>query len=368
MPVLTCPAPPIVVQADFELPYKDVVTVPPPPTYSDNCPGWTLTWSMVRPDGTTATGTGDPSGINIYPASSRFYVGVTTITYTLVDANLHTVTCSFTVTVLAKPEITCMLPIVHDTDPGKCSYKVDPGVPTLEQGVQPITWTWSIKGPDGTIEATGTSKTPDNGPTPTSIGPYDFKVGISTITWTATNISGSDICTQTVTISDKEPPTFTPPGPFEFCVENLFSAAYVSNNLKINPDPDYYLFKASSTIFDISNINDNCCALNTIRWEIVFSTGQPTISGTGQPSTYKESGIPTDIKLWGDGITFTTLTHQIRYWVKDCNNNENPIPVVLDIRIHPRPAVTYHNQNNKQVILHTNIKKINYETNRTLFE
>jgi large repetitive protein len=114
----------------------------------------------------------------------------------------------------------------------------------------------------------------------------------------------------------------------------------------INPDPDYYLFKAGNTSLDLdpSKYMDNCCVVPadqfTIRWEIVYSTsGKPTISGTGQPSTYAVGGIPTDIKLWGDGVTFTSLTHTIRYWLKDCNGNEMVTPIEQNITIKPRPNI-----------------------------
>ena len=165
-----------------------------------------------------------------------------------------------------------------------------------------------------------------------------------TLNLTITDANGCiSTCSKTVTVNDKQPPTFTPPGPLSFCVENIFSAEYFTTGLKINPDPDYYLFKHGDTSLDLNpaTFNDNCCALPndqfTIRWEIVFSSGETTITGVGQPSAYVISGIPADFKLWGDGITFATRIHKIRYWLKDCNGNETVVPVEQTITIKPRP-------------------------------
>jgi autotransporter-associated beta strand protein len=166
-----------------------------------------------------------------------------------------------------------------------------------------------------------------------------------TLTVTISKSGASSTCSQTIAVTDNLPPTFSPEEPFSFCVENLFTATYVSNDIIINPDPDYYLFKAGNTSLDLdpSKYIDNCCVVPadqfTIRWEVVFSSGEPAISGTGQPSTYTVGGIPKDIKLWGDGVSFTSLTHTIRYWLKDCNGNEVATPIDQTITIKPRPNI-----------------------------
>jgi len=170
-------------------------------------------------------------------------------------------------------------------------------------------------------------------------------------TWTLSDAAGNKAtCTQQINVKDSTPPTFTAPGPYSVCVENLNSAAYISSALKINPDPDYYLFKSGSTLFDLdpvaNNFSDNCCATNSlvIHWRLDFTNTpnqtpppavltHPSITGTGQPSAYGS-----DIQLPGDGVNFTSVVHTITYWLVDCNGNRSADQVV-NISVNPRPKV-----------------------------
>ena len=334
LPTLTCPAD-VNVKSNFNMGYATDVEIGAP-VYSDNCSGLTLTWVSSNP----TPGASPLTGINIDTVST-YYAGVTTITYTLTDTNNHTATCSFTVTVMAKPEILCPNDTVVNNDPGLCSASIDPGFATKISGAEPITWTWAMT---GATAAGGTGN-------PIEPIPYIFNAGQTTITWIATNISGTDTCSQLVTVTDNEPPTFNaPPGPFAFCVVNLSLASIVSSNLQINPEPDYYLFNAGDKALDldsiISNFNDNCCtdAQLEIHWRIDFTdTPNPTpppallsfppISGTGQPSAYGA-----DIHLPGDGVNFSVVNHKITYWLIDCHNNRSTDHEVT-ITIKPRPQV-----------------------------
>jgi len=165
------------------------------------------------------------------------------------------------------------------------------------------------------------------------------KVGAITLT----NCEVSSICAPFTCMSDIEPPTFiAPTGPFEYCVESIISAEYVSNALQLNADPDAYIFRKDDTQFDLdpSKFADNCCVSNAlfplnIRWTIDFnlSTGQPPVSGTGQPSKHLS-----DIPLWGDGVTFNPVVHKITWWIKDCSGNES-LPIIRNITINPRPKL-----------------------------
>jgi hypothetical protein len=340
-PSLTCPAD-ISGFADFMLQYKDVVVVPPP-TYNVTCGVPTVTWSMVYPAGDPRPNPSSPAtGINLVPSPSRFYVGVTSITYTVADVNGNSISCTFTVTILAKPDITCLGPVAYVADAGKCWHTVqqadadNPGVPTLVGGSQPIDWTWTITNPDGSIVTGPTVTTTLLNPIPDKIGPYDFQRGVSTIKWHAENPSGFMECTQTVTVTENEPPTFTLPPAMSECVLSIQQAVYdpanvVTDNYSPNR-PDYYILKTGSTALDISNLSDNCCAVNTliIHWRIDFSGGT-SLSGTGQPSTYGS-----DIVLPGDGVTYNELYHSINYWIEDCEGQLYPEQQV-NITIKPRP-------------------------------
>jgi len=326
-PNLTCPAS-ITVNADFEKLFASNVAIAAP-VYGDDCPGISLTWNMTG----ATIGSSPVTGVNIFPSPSIFNLGITTIQYTATDANGHTAICSFTVTVLSKPDINCQPDVTKNSDPGFCSAAIDPGFPVKLSGAEPITYTWSMSGAtpsSGTASGTG-SITPI---------PYTFNIGTTTITWTATNVSGSDMCSQIVTVVDKELPVINVPGLFNFCVEDIISASMISSALKINPAPDYYLFKSGSPVLDVNPaaFTDNCTPANqlVLHWQIDFSavTPAPSISGTGQPSTHAG-----DILFPGDGITFLDVTHTITYWVVDLNGNES-VHKAVPITIHPRPAVS----------------------------
>ncbi len=189
--------------------------------------------------------------------------------------------------------------------------------------------------------------------------------GIGKITLKSTNtvtLCDSTI-TKSVVIQDLIPPDLGAPAPFNFCVEDLISAEIVSNILKINPTPDLFLLKKGSTSLDVDRTGffDNCTPSNqlVLHWRIDFSgaTPSPSISGTGQPSAYLS-----DISFPGDGVTFLDVIHTITYWAIDQTGNES-IHKSVAITIHPRPIVSYHNQNSINESIDTFKKQISYEKN-----
>ena len=349
LPVLTCPGN-ATYPADAGLPYKLNVPIALP-TYSDNCPGALLTWTM---GGATTDTSSNITGFSTVPTPyPQLNVGNTVISYTIADVSGQTATCSFVITITSKPDISCAGSITTYTASNNCGSTLNPGVPTLLEGAQPIIWTWVIDAPGFPAEATGTFVGSAGNPGPPDIGMYTFKFGTSTITWSATNISGTDSCTQTVTVIDNIPPVYTPPPTqVEYCVESLFSATYDPtdpiNNLIINPDPDYFLFRTgvnsdTSLDLDVTNLTDNCCP-GTTTWTITFSAVPgpvaphnpvvyPPVSGPGQPSAY-----PSDIQLWGDGVNFVNVIHQISYTVTDCHGNATSF--TRPITVKPRPKIT----------------------------
>ena len=346
MPILTCP-PSYQVAAEPFQNYAASVGISTP-TYSDNCGNLWLTWTLKDNSGATISTSTNSSGISTVPSPyPQLFVGDNSITYTLTDAGGGVQSCTFIVTVISRPDITCPASITTYTASNNCSATLDPGIPTLNQGAQPITWVWTMQQPDGST-LSGTSSG-----SPAPIGNYTFQHNTTTITWTASNISGSDSCTQTVTVIDDIPPVYTPPPtPVEYCVENLISVTYNSsdpvNNVTVNPDPDYFLFRTgvnSDTSLDlnVANLTDNCCP-GTISWTITYSPVPnpaspgntiiyPAVSGTGQPSAY-----PSNIQIWGDGVNFATVVHQIEYTVTDCHGN--PTSFKRDITVKPRPKLT----------------------------
>jgi hypothetical protein len=323
-PVITCPDPnSITVDADPGQTYATNVPIPTPVT-SDNCSTPTLTWISSDP----AQG----SGFAPFPAINIFKAGITTITWTATDACGNVGTCIFTVTVTSNnpPVIICPANISQPADPGLCSAALSPGFPTLVSGDQPIVFTWVMTG-----------ATTGSGTGPIVPNPFTFNVGTTTITWTATNIAGSDTCIQIITVVDTQPPTFTAPAPFSFCVEDIFTADYYDPTMDITPDrPEYYLFQAGATTFNLNpaSFSDNCPLNCTpeIRWRISFADGSflpalPQLYITGQPSAY-----PGNIQF--PGSVTSDVVHTITYQVVDCNGNPS-LPVTVTLTIKPRPDV-----------------------------
>lgn len=366
-PTIDCP-PNIVEYADEYENFASNIS-PANPTIADNCnPGdLSLAWVLVPPTGfETEYEVGELSGTGIYPASNSFFLGVTTITYTVTDLEGNSVSCSFTVTILAAPVIECP-PDTTVYANENCVHPFNPGVPTLLEGAQPITWTYTING-NSPVPFVGSVGDPG----PPDIGEYDFPLGETIITWRAENMAGFDECQQFITVIDTMAPTYVPPpSPFEDCVDPLHWAVYnpsapnpVVNHtdplLEKYPSPDFHTLTAGSTDLDLdmSNYADNCCAVDdtwSLRWQIDFvdvpdplvegaTISHGPITGNGQPSTYVNpvTGNPVDIYLWGDGVYFTTKIHTITYWITDCNGNESQ-EIVKEIRITPRPQITKEN-------------------------
>lgn len=215
---------------------------------------------------------------------------------------------------------------------------------TVTGGTPPYTYTWTTL--DGVIPA-GQENNEDL--TGLVSGTYTLVV---------TDANGcEDTDSWTVTSEDTEPPTFTAPGPFDYCVIDIFSALYDGQpepDADIIPEaiyqpqfpagytrPDWYIVAAGSTELDLLNLADNCCDPEDleISWTITFSNGHPSITGSGQPSTFDpdNNGTPDPIKLWGTP-NYVEVTHTITYIVTDCNGVSAPT-VVRNILIRPRPEV-----------------------------
>jgi uncharacterized repeat protein (TIGR03803 family) len=95
-PVIVCPADKLV-NAD-PLVYTAVVSGIGPISAGDNCSGYTIAYTLAG--ATTGSGVNNASG-------SVLNLGVTTVTYTIIDAAGLTASCSFTVTVVnPKPVVT----------------------------------------------------------------------------------------------------------------------------------------------------------------------------------------------------------------------------------------------------------------------
>jgi hypothetical protein len=336
-PAIACPAD-ITAPADFEKLYKEFVNVGPP-TVTLNCPIESLTWVMTG----VTTDTSSATGTNTLTTHS-FNLGVTNVTYTVTDDHGLSASCTFTVTITGKPVIDCPADIVTNTTSTGCTQMVNPGFPELISGTQTITWTWTITDPSGLIQDSGTFIGSDAIPGPPDLGDKEFKLGTSTITWTATNLAGTASCTHTVTVEDKEPPKFTLPTAFSECVEKIQEAEYYAPTIDITPTrPEYYILEPGDGTLDLTGLWDNCCATEslTVNWRIEFTDpANPTGPRTAGPAGTKQlSDYGTPIEFPGDGVTFLNVIHHIFYWVEDCHGNVTTPEQSFDITITPRPQI-----------------------------
>lgn len=123
------------------------------------------------------------------PSGSFFPVGSTPVTYTAADGT----TCSFVVTVTTSGSpvsISCPANVAANAD-ADCEVAVAIGTP-------------ATTGDNVTVTSSRSDGKPMNAP---------FTSGVTTITWTASNSSGTESCTQTVTIIDVTPPVVNVPNP-----------------------------------------------------------------------------------------------------------------------------------------------------------
>lgn len=286
---------------------------------TDNCSGVTLSVSLSGATSSAALTT--LNGVT-------FNEGVTTVTWKALDGCGTSAVYIFTVTVAIEPVISCPAAIIHSNDAGVCNATLNPGFPVTAQGTLPISYSWVM---------TGTTTDAGTGP----VGNYAFNLGTTTITWTATNTAGSDVCSQTITINDNQAPVFNVPADKVYCVKNIVTADYFDPTTDIVPDrPEYFTFPAGDTDLDLdlSSISDNCplsCSYQ-VKWRIDFQDGTslPAAPGTyltGQPSAY---GL--DILLPGN--SGSSKVHQITYVVVDCNGNASA-PATVKITINPRPDI-----------------------------
>ncbi|PVX47419.1 HYR domain-containing protein [Flavobacterium sp. 103] len=153
-------------------------------------------------------------------APPTFNIGTTTVTWTATDAAGNTTTCqqSVTVTDTEKPTITCPINVNVVADAGLCtSSGVALGTPIVTDNC-----------------STGATLVISND------APTIFNIGITTVTWTATDAAGNtQNCTQTVTVSDTEKPTITCP-------------------INVNVVADAGLCTASAVALGTATATDNC--------------------------------------------------------------------------------------------------------------
>jgi hypothetical protein len=235
-----------------------------PPVATDNCPG------------VTQTSTDNPG--------NTFAKGVTQVIYTATDMSGNTATCSFTVTVndTQAPTISCPANITANTGTGDCSATVSWTVPT------------------------GSDNCPMLNVTGTHTPPAAFTVGVHTVIYTATDMSGnSATCSFTVTVTDITKPTLTCP----------------ANNVK-GTDEGFCSYKIPGSLMDPTGVGDNCGVLPPNMWSLSGAT--PSASGNGSMANVVIS----------KGVT------TIVWKVTDVNGNTNTCSFTITVNDTENPKIT----------------------------
>jgi hypothetical protein len=288
-------------------------------TATDNCSGATLVVNL-----TGATNAGPFASLN----GVSFNEGLTSVTWTATDGCGISADYTFNVNVAFAPQISCQANFSTNNQTDVCTATLNPGFPVLSNGTAPVSFSWVMS---GATSGSGTG----------AVGNYTFNLGTTTITWTATNVAGTDVCSQTITVTDNQAPVFSKPSDHVYCVKNIITADFFEPTTDIVPDrPDYYVLTSGSTDLNLNlaTVADNCAQTCNyeIRWRIDFHDGTSLPAGqstflTGQPSAYGA-----DILLPGSSNSSTE--HQITYWVVDCHGNVSA-PGTSKITISPRPEI-----------------------------
>jgi len=180
---LTCPAN-ITVTAD--------TTGPNPVDPSQTVPGANVSFA-IGTDGTCGS-------VSSSPASGSFFpVGTTVVTSSSSEGGGE---CSFTVTVTQSGgavSISCPANVTANAD-ANCSAVVNLGTPTTTGDNVTVNVTRSDGQPMYDCDANGNNCVRKSQDLP-------FPAGVTMVTWSASNSSGTESCTQTVTVYDVTPPT-----------------------------------------------------------------------------------------------------------------------------------------------------------------
>ena len=321
-PVITCPGN---INVDATSAAGAVVTYVTP-VGSDNCQGSV----------TTIT-----SGL---ASGSAFPIGVTNISYTIVDGAGHSSTCSFTVTVTGlAPQIICPANITVNNAPGQCGNSVNFSA-TETTGIPASVITYSVE--------------------PGSF----FNVGTSTVNATATNAVGTSTCNFNVTVNDVTPPVINCPAAVNVqCASEVpspdISSVIATDNCPVAINiiwggdvingmicPNKYIISRTYTATDLAGNSSSCT--QTI---IVNDETAPLISGVGPTLTIECPAVPvfaaaTATDICGSLFTLTyadvTTNHcgasysLTRTWTAmDACGNVSTASQTINVEDHTAPVI-----------------------------
>jgi len=193
-------------------------------------------------------GSSDPEGGQLTLSQSPagpYGLGSTPVTLTVTDNKGAFAQASANVTVVdtTRPAINCPADITVNAAAGTCSAGVSVGTPT----------------------ATDNCSTPSVSGARSDGQPLSglYPVGITTITWTATDAAGnSGTCTQRVTVKDAQPPTINVPAPIttEFTSESGAVVTFTVTSSDNCSSVTQSCAPASGSTFAIGTTTVNCVA------------------------------------------------------------------------------------------------------------
>ncbi|MGI0107562.1 HYR domain-containing protein, partial [Salinimicrobium sp. WS361] len=159
-------------------------------SFSDNCSGETLSWTMTGV--TSGNGTGQVG-------TKTFNIGKTTINYTVTDAAGLKASGAVDITVTddEAPEITLGNDIFESTDTGKCTASIAISNVNFSDNCSGETLSWTMS---GVTSGNGTGQ----------VGTKTFNIGKTTINYTVTDAAGLTASgTIEITVTDNEAPKIT---------------------------------------------------------------------------------------------------------------------------------------------------------------
>ncbi len=192
-------------------------------------------------------------------SGEQFPIGVTTQKYSITDDYENETICEFTITVLdtQDPVIVCPENIEIKNDPGECGAVVN----------------YKIEDPSDNCPGVEMKQTAG-----LASGEF-FPVGITTVTYTATDASGNtSSCSFTVTVNDVEPPVIT--------VKDMKNSKWPPNHKHFELEINEY----------IVSVTDNCTDLTADDIIIDDVSSDEPQNGTGDGNTTDDIVISEDCK------------------------------------------------------------------------
>ena len=212
-------------------------------------------------DGCNPTVTINRTGV---PAGNVFPVGTTIVTYTADDGHGNTAQAQQSVTVIDNTAPTITAPANQEVNApmNSCSVNLDPGTPTVGDNCPGVGYA-----------GVRSDSQPLNAPYP---------VGITTITWTATDASGNTAsANQTIKVNDTTPPVIT-------LTTGVFNLS--------PPNHQYQTFSISDFVATVSDSCDASVDINDVVITQATSDEAENATGNGDGNTVNDIVIAPDCK------------------------------------------------------------------------